>query len=122
MLLTNRCTLGPGGVTCKDCKRAMQLLCHDDCCCGGGGGGSRRSLREPLLPDASAPEPEPAGRLSVNSAGSGASSYASAGSGGEGGMVADEVAALRAQNVALRDKLAARDEQIARLERRLGSE
>ena len=124
VLLTNRCTLGPGGVTCKDCKRAMQLLCHDDCCCGGGGGGSRRSLREPLLPDASAtaPEPEPAGRLSVNSAGSGASSYASAGSGGGGGMVADEVSALRAQNAALRDKLAARDEQIARLERRLGSE
>lgn len=34
VLLTNKCTLGKGAPTCKDCWRALQMLCVDDCCCG----------------------------------------------------------------------------------------
>ena len=48
VLLTNKCTLGKGGPTSKDCWRAVRMLCVDDCCCG------RRSqsddgARAPLL-------------------------------------------------------------------------
>eukprot|EP01043_Picozoa_sp_COSAG02_P000380 COSAG02_NODE_7_length_64539_cov_120.393482_13_plen_188_part_00 len=34
VLLTNKCTLGKGAPTCKDCWRAARMLCVDDCCCG----------------------------------------------------------------------------------------
>ena len=34
VLLTNKCTLGKGAPTCKDCWRAVRMLCIDDCCCG----------------------------------------------------------------------------------------
>ena len=34
VLLTNKCTLGKGAPTYKDCTRAVRMLCFDDCCCG----------------------------------------------------------------------------------------
>ena len=70
VLLTNKCTLGKGAPTSKDCWKAVRMLCIDDWCCGRrhqGDDGAQAALLGGAHSHAAA-QSSSAQRVSINSA------------------------------------------------------
>lgn len=82
VLLTNKCTLGKGAPTCKDCWRAARMLCVDDCCCGRRRHKDDDGTRAPLLGGA---QSHVVGQTSGNHVGAQRPSINSAGNGDDAG-------------------------------------